>query len=307
MGAEVFREKKMRKAGACDLRRSDKKGEEMKPPKISVALPIYNTDPRYLRECIESILAQTFKDFELLILNDSPDNAKLDEIVASYDDPRIIYSKNEKNMGIANSRNKLHEMARGEYIAVVDHDDISMPERFRLQAEFLDAHPEIGAVSSQYERIPQPEYFKPHPKFSRDIKLGFMTGCPFAHPACMLRKSVMDDNGIRYEQHFSPSEDYRLFCRLMDFTGFYNLDEVLLKYRWHETNTSITQKEKMEFAYNEVRIYLQNKYPALYIQAMAQRGRKAWLKLFGIIPFIKLKRCSALLFGFIPLFKWKLY
>ena len=84
-------------------------------PKISVLMPIYNTPKEYLKEAIESILNQTFTDFEFLILNDSPDNTELDKIVASYKDKRIRYSKNEKNLGITPSRNKLIDIAKGDY------------------------------------------------------------------------------------------------------------------------------------------------------------------------------------------------
>lgn len=87
-------------------------------------MPIYNTDERYLREAVKSILDQTYEDFELLILNDSPDNTYLDKIVESFADKRIRYFKNEFNLGITPSRNKLISLAQGEYLAVMDHDDI---------------------------------------------------------------------------------------------------------------------------------------------------------------------------------------
>ena len=118
-------------------------------PRVSVLTPIYNTKPQYLRECIESILNQTFKDFEFLILNDSPDNKEIEKIVKdyAYKDKRIKYYKNDKNIGIAKSRNKLLDLASGEYIAVFDHDDISLPTRLEQEVKILDENPKIGAVS----------------------------------------------------------------------------------------------------------------------------------------------------------------
>ena len=118
-------------------------------PRVSVLTPIYNTNPTHLREMIESILSQTFTDFEFLILNDSPENQEIEKIVLEYakHDRRIKYSKNDKNMGITPSRNKLLKMARGEYIAIFDHDDISVPDRLAREVEFLDANPHIGVVS----------------------------------------------------------------------------------------------------------------------------------------------------------------
>ena len=106
-------------------------------PKVSVLTPLYNTNPSFLKEMIESILNQTFKDFEFLLLNDSPENKELKKIVESYNDRRIIYLENEKNLGISKSRNKLLELAKGEYIAIFDHDDISLPERLENRWIFL--------------------------------------------------------------------------------------------------------------------------------------------------------------------------
>ena len=119
-------------------------------PKVSVLTPLYNTNPSFLKEMIESILNQTFKDFEFLLLNDSPENKELKKIVESYNDRRIIYLENEKNLGISKSRNKLLELAKGEYIAIFDHDDISLPERLEKQADFLDKNPGTGIVGTNF-------------------------------------------------------------------------------------------------------------------------------------------------------------
>lgn len=117
-------------------------------PKVSVMTSIYNTNPKHLRECIESILNQTFKDFEFIILSDSPDNTALDEIVKSYSDPRIKFFKNAKNEGISVTRNRMLELANGEYWAVFDHDDISLPERLQKEVEYLDANPSVGVIGT---------------------------------------------------------------------------------------------------------------------------------------------------------------
>ena len=119
-------------------------------PKVSVITPIYNTPKDHLRETIDSILNQTFTDFEYIILNDSPDNTELDEIVASYTDSRIRYYRNKKNIGLEESTNKLLDLAKGEYVAVFDHDDISLPDRLKKEVEYLDYHPDVGLVSGQF-------------------------------------------------------------------------------------------------------------------------------------------------------------
>ena len=192
-------------------------------PRVSVLTPIYNTNPEHLRMAIESILNQTFTDFEFLILNDSPDNTELDDIVKSYSDKRIKYVKNERNLGISESRNKLLDMARGEYIAVFDHDDISVTNRLEQEVNFLDDNPSIGVVSSFMELFGEKNGIRKYPKYDADIKMWMTDNCSVSHTASMIRKSVLDETGIRYEEYYSPAEDYRLFARLMEHTKFYNI------------------------------------------------------------------------------------
>ena len=113
------------------------------PPEISVLLPVYNTEEKYLRESIESILNQTYKNFELIIVNDCSQNSA-EDVIKSYDDKRIIYYKNNKNECITNTRNKLLKLAKGQFIAVQDHDDVSFPERLEKEYNFLKEHPEVS-------------------------------------------------------------------------------------------------------------------------------------------------------------------
>lgn len=122
-------------------------------PKVSVLTPVYNTNLKYLKECINSILKQTFTDFEFIILNDSPDNKELEDFILSYSDKRIKYFKNEENIGISASRNKLISLASGEYLAIFDHDDISVLNRLELEVNYLDSHPYVGVVGGWHQGI----------------------------------------------------------------------------------------------------------------------------------------------------------
>ena len=201
--------------------------------RVSVLLPLYNTKEEHLRECIESILAQTFDDFELIIVNDSPDNTQLDTIVASYQDERIRYYRNDKNLGISATRNKMLDLARGEYLAVMDHDDICMPTRFEKQVAYLDTHPHTGVLGTQAASIPAGKVLQT-PEYDIEIKLGLMWGCFIIHPSAMIRAAVLKQAGARYESHYSPAEDHALFCRLIPHTRFHNLPEELLTYRIHK-------------------------------------------------------------------------
>ena len=115
-------------------------------PKISVVMPAYNAE-NYIREAIDSILAQTFRDFEFLIIDDGSTDHTV-EIIRSYSDSRIRLYQNERNMGVAATLNRGLDLARGEYIARMDADDISLPERFAKQAAYMDAHPDVAVCGS---------------------------------------------------------------------------------------------------------------------------------------------------------------
>jgi glycosyltransferase involved in cell wall biosynthesis len=278
-------------------------------PKVSILTPIYRTKEEYLREAIESILNQTFTDFEFLILDDCPEDDR-EKIVASYHDKRIKYFKNDQNIGISASRNKLIDLAEGEYLAVFDHDDISMPDRLEKEVKYLDEHPEIGVVSGQLEYFPKTTTTK-HPELNGDIKKSLMFADVVAHTAMMIRKSILSDSGIRYESRYSPAEDYKICLTLIGYTMFYNFPEVLVRYRNFEGNTSHLQKSKMADRDALCKCFAAREYPYLY-QQLSIAGvvkKKVWLRLFGIIPFIKLKtkanKIKIYLFGFLPLFSIK--
>ena len=254
----------------------------LKNPKVSVLMPVYKTSELYLRQAIESILSQTFKDYEFLILDDCP-LYSVEKIVKSYDDKRIFYAKNFRNLGISATRNKLIDMAKGEYLAVMDHDDIAMTERFEKQVKFLDLHPDVGVVGSWYERFPHKKIKKMY-IINSQIERDLMYNCSILHPSAMIRKSVLIENNIRYEAEFSPAEDYRLWTRLIGKTKFANIPEVLQKYRDHENNTSKNQAEKMRECSEKIRKILEKEHQNFFSSdAITEK-----YKILGI-PVIKRK------------------
>lgn len=201
-------------------------------PKISVLMPVYKTPEPFLREAVESILNQTAENFEFLILDDCPEDRAAEAVIASYDDARIKYFRNERNLGIAGSRNRLMEMATGDYLAVTDHDDVSLPQRLEKEAAYLDAHRECGVVSGWYQLLCRKRgRIRRRPEHNAEIGAALAEGCAVIHPACMLRRQELERLGVRYEEAYTPAEDYALFMRLRGRTGFYNLQEVLLLYR----------------------------------------------------------------------------
>ncbi len=274
-------------------------------PKVSVLTPVYNTEPAQLRECIDSILGQTFTDFEFIILNDSPDNTEIESIVKSYKDKRIKYHKNTKNIGITESRNKLMGFARGDYLAIFDHDDISLPMRLEKQVAYLDANPDVGAVSSNALWFPQNTKTN-FPTENLDIKKALMLSNVFAHTAMMVRKSVLTDNGIKYEEAFSPAEDYMLALRMVGCTMLHVLPDALVKYRFESNNTTNKNTAKMANADMLCRNYAAATYPYLFslLNNNSYDNRHYWIRLFDLIPIVKVKikpyKIRWYLFGVIP-------
>ena len=218
----------------------------MNAPKVSVLVPVYRTEPAFLREAISSVLGQTFRDFELVLLDDCPDDTR-EGVVREFDDPRIRYERNDRNLGITPSRNRLVEMARGEYLAVFDHDDVCRADRLEKQVSYLDSHPDCGVVSSWTREIPSGNVVR-WPSEDEAIRLELMGGCVVAHTAAMVRASVLREGGLRYEEEYSPAEDYRLWLRLAEVTRFHSIPEPLLDYRLYAGNTAKAQAEKMRRA-----------------------------------------------------------
>ena len=252
-------------------------------PKISVLIPVFKTTPEYLKEAISSVLDQTFQDFELIILDDCPEDNR-EDVISSFEDVRIRYFKNEKNVGISASRNKLIDLAKGEYLAIMDHDDVALPDRFLEQVKILDSCPDIGVVGCWVERFPKIEEVH-YPEKNPDIERYLMQGCAVPHTGAMIRKSILED--IRYESEFSPSEDYALWCRLLKKTQFYNVPKILMRYRWHKNNTSHLRKQQMKEKTQSIHFLVRNKCQDLWQDVCDNSLHFVRLKLFGIIPIAK--------------------
>lgn len=212
-------------------------------PLVTVLMPTYK-GAKYLRETIDSVLNQTFKDFEFLIINDcSPDDT--DEIIAEYDDSRIRYVKNEKNLGISGSSNYGFSIARGKYIARQDHDDISLPDRLQKQVDYLESHPETGLVGTGFRVFGSKSKTVIYPENDAEIKALLLFKMPLAHQTSMMRKSVFVDNGLRYDESFASSNDRKLWIEAMDHMAFHNLQEPLLRYRMYKGMTSVTKRDRV--------------------------------------------------------------
>lgn len=211
----------------------------MKENLISVLMPVYNGE-KYLREAIDSVLAQTYSNFELLLINDgSIDSSK--EIILSYTDPRIRYIENEQNLKLIATLNKGIDLAKGEYIARMDADDYCSPKRFEKQMAFLQKHSDIdfcsvwgnvvtedGREIGKLKGIDAPEL----------INCSLFFTNPINHPGLLCRTQILKTNKYKNCTH---AEDMELWITLRD-QGYKmaNIPKLLYTYRWYESNVSNT-------------------------------------------------------------------
>ncbi len=223
-------------------------------PRISVIMPVYNAS-NYLSEAIESILNQTFTNFELILLNDcSTDNSK--DIIEHYlsKDNRILFIDKKQNVGPALLRNEGINIARGEFIALNDSDDIALSTRFEKQLNVFENDTNLCVCGSWYTVFGEGLKDKIIKNTQEDAKLkvDFLDNCHIGNSTVMLRKTLIGDN--RFNPDYVPVEDYELWDRLIKTTKFYNIQESLLLYRWHSTNISQTKKENTQRALNLIKL-----------------------------------------------------
>ena len=222
---------------------------------VSVITPAYNAE-KYIAESIESILNQTFGDFELIIIDDCSTDKTYD-IISEYakKDSRIIALKNEKNLGIAGNRNKGISLARGKYVVWQDADDISVPTRIEKQFDFMESHPEVGIVGGFLEFFEDKKGMTGIRKYSDDdkeLRKNIFRFSPVAQPSAMIRKNILDEVG-EYDLRYPPAEDIDMSFRIGEKSKFFNIQEVLLRYREHPTSATFTRLKKIERSTLEIR------------------------------------------------------
>lgn len=216
-------------------------------PLISVVTSVYNGE-KYLREAIDSILNQTFKDFEFLIINDGSTDSSRD-IILSYDDPRIRLVDNGKNIGLTRSLNKGLRLAKGEYITRMDTDDISTPDRLGKQVAYMDTHPEkalLGgqaiAINSEGDKITRWH----HPIEPGLLRWSLLFGNQFIHSAIILRSALLRAHRLSYDKAFPYAEDYDLWQKISQFSSVANLADVVIYRREHSRSISALNSQRQE-------------------------------------------------------------
>ena len=205
---------------------------------ISVVMPVYNCE-KYIAYSIESILSQSFKAFELIIVDDgSSDNSM--SIIQSYKDKRIRIITNPNNIGLTKSLNKAINCSKGEYIARMDADDISLVDRLEKQSDFMEDNPKVAVLGGGYQEIDSDGrlinyVFKP-PVDKETIEHQLLFKKPFANPivhsTAIIRRTALEDVG-RYRVPFQAAQDYDLWLRISEKFEIQNMDEILIYYRYH--------------------------------------------------------------------------
>ena len=230
-------------------------------------MPVYKT-AHYLRDAVDSILSQSFADFELIVLDDcSPDNAQ--EVLDTYTDPRIVRYRGEKNVGLSNILNVGIEMARGKFIARMDSDDLSMPERLQVQVDYLEAHPEVDLVSVGMRLFGAREDVWIREQNPEKVKINALFHSPVLHASSMWRKDRFEEKALRFRQEMVPAEDYDLWVRaLVKGLTLVNLPVVLYQYRIHP-NQATTHTDIASAKCREV----QQQYLLEALPALSEKGR----------------------------------
>lgn len=232
--------------------------------KLSVILPAYNAE-KYLLRSVKSILTQTFRDFELLVINDgSSDQTRA--IIEQVSDPRLRAIHLPENTGLINVLNLGLELAKGEYIARMDADDISLPTRFEEQVNFLQSNPDHVACGTSIINFNDDSHsYMRYPQTDAEIKVALhFFERNICHPTVMLRKSAIDEHSIRYRPEYPHAEDYRLWVELAKVGKLYNLPQGLLKYYRHQDQISAKYyPEQIAISKQVVREVIRDTWPFL--------------------------------------------
>jgi len=220
-------------------------------PKITILMPVYNGG-KFVREAINSILCQTFTDFEFIIIDDgSTDNSV--SIVESYNDSRIILKHNTSNLGLIKSLNKGLELAKGKYIARMDADDFSKPNRLELQNNFMDYNHDVGVCGTWVQVIGEQNAIWKPPIADDNIRSSMVFENVIYHPTSMFRRNLLEKNNIYYNESMNCAEDYAFWLQWSAYTKLANVGEILLNHRIHPESIGATNKNKQQEIASQIR------------------------------------------------------
>jgi glycosyltransferase involved in cell wall biosynthesis len=239
-------------------------------PRVSVIMGVYNTK-RYVAEAIESVLKQTYKDFEFIIIDDTSTDGT-SEILQKYakKDKRIKLIKNKTNLGLTKNLNVGLRKAKGEFIARMDADDVSLPNRFATEVQFLDKHPDVALagtwadiINNEGKIIGEIKYTTEH----KQIRRNMTERSQIIHPSVMFRKRIVNEVGM-YDEKLRTAQDYEYFARVMSKFKVANIPKKLLHYRWDFSQNEGFKKNRQQEINGWVgrwRMFTKYGWPAWYI------------------------------------------
>jgi len=214
----------------------------MTAPKISVVLPVYNAR-QHIKEAVDSILNQTFQDFEIILINDGSTDDSLQIMHKNYADNKKVSIINQQNHGLIFTLNKGISLAKGELIARMDADDIAFPERFRKQVELFNLDPELILCSASIKNFGAENNNTFYSSDNDELKAFLLFRPPFSHPAAMFKRTAFTEHHIEYDESYKHCEDFALWSVLANFGNFSNVTDIMLNYRVHENQVTNTFPE----------------------------------------------------------------
>jgi len=211
-------------------------------PRVTVVMAVYNA-AQFLHEALASVLAQTYRDFELIVVDDASSDSSL-AIAESFHDSRVRIIRHETNKSASLSRNDALAVARGEFVAIMDADDVCAPTRLERQVAFLDAHPLVGLVGcAVYDNIDASGavlHTSYAPEENEAIQRIMMERWCFFHSSLMFRRALYEQVG-GYRKEFEPAEDHDFILRILEHSQAHNLNERLVSYRLNPNGLSIAR------------------------------------------------------------------
>ncbi|MBR1799414.1 MAG: glycosyltransferase family 2 protein [Bacteroidales bacterium] len=199
---------------------------------VTIVLPVYNGEA-FLRQAIDSILAQTFTDYELWVVNDGSTDGSM-AIVEGYADSRIVRKDNPSNLGLVATLNNTFAQITTPFIARMDADDIWHPRKLELQMAHLRQHPSVGICGTSIHKFGDIDQTMIFPKESNALKVGLLFYCMMSHPSVVFRRESILKHNLTYNPDFFPAEDYKLWIDALKVTDIHNLQTPLVEYRQHE-------------------------------------------------------------------------
>ena len=221
-------------------------------PRIAVVLPVFNGE-KFITEAVASVLAQTFVDFELFVIDDGSTDRSV-EALSGFSDPRLRVLRFPANRGLVAALNHGIRESRSELIARMDADDVCLPRRFERQVAFLDAHPEVEVCGTWTEQFGNDRGTFAPPEEPARVRARLFFGSAMDHPTIMIRRAFLERNALAYDDEFKHVEDYDFFLRASEKGSLANLPEVLLRARAHAGEVSVVHSA--EQAGTEARLRL---------------------------------------------------